>query len=242
MKRRYPQYQVTRKIKVSKKILVEIDHDWRQPFPLKSTPVSADAGYTLVLMEQMATAQMSRAKSQGIFAGTYIPLNLGVNSNYLLSYLETVPSDKSRRLKNIGMSVIDFATGKSITYEVYSKKSNNDFNYSLDEAFRFIQVYNPSEVIFTINESGIDIQNIPEISHTKLLNYLNLNPDIVHFFNKESFEARRYQISYQRELLEKVFQKYNETGLSIIEYLDLETAPLATISFVNLIELLVKRR
>ena len=206
----------------------------------KHTGILMDAGYTLVLMEQKGDApNVTREITKVYSPGTYMPAKtLGsVNSNYLLSiYLETVPSDKSRRLKNIGMSVIDFATGKSITYEVYSKKSNNDFNYSLDEAFRFIQVYNPSEVIFTINESGIDIQNIPEISHTKLLNYLNLNPDIVHFFDKESFEARRYQISYQRELLEKVFQKYNETGLSIIEYLDLETVPLATISFVNLIE------
>ena len=206
----------------------------------KHTGILMDAGYTLVLMEQVGeppnhTREITRVYSPG----TYLPVKTigGAQSNYLLSvFLETIPGDNSRRMKNIGMSVIDFATGKSVTYEVYSKKSNNDFNYALDETFRFIQVYNPSEVIFMINDTPENIQNTKEITHTHLLNYLNLNPDIVHFYDTQSFEQRRFQISYQRELLEKVFGKQNETQLSVIEFLDLETSPLATISFVNLIE------
>ena len=75
-----------------------------------------------------------------------------------------------------------------MTYEVYSKKSNNDFNYALDETFRFIQVYNPSEVIFMINESPDNIKNIKEISHTHLLNYLNLNLLLFTFLIHPHFE------------------------------------------------------
>ena len=206
----------------------------------KHTGILMDAGYTLVLMEQVGEApNVTREITRVYSPGTYLPVKTigSAHSNYLLSvFLETIPNDKSRRMKNIGMSVIDFATGKSVTYEVYSKKSNNDFNYALDETFRFIQVYNPSEVIFMINDTPENIQTITEISHTNLLNYLNLNPDIVHFFDTSSFEQRRFQIGYQRELLEKVFSKQNETQLSIIEFLDLETSPLATISFINLIE------
>ena len=206
----------------------------------KHTGILMEAGYTLVIMEQVGDPpNITREITRVYSPGTYLPSKTigGAQSNYLLSvFLETAPTDNSRRMKNIGMSVIDFATGKSVTYEVYSKKSNNDFNYALDETFRFIQVYNPSEVIFMINDSPDNIQNITEISHTNLLNYLNLNPDIVHFFDTSSFEQRRFQIGYQRELLEKVFNKQNETQLSIIEFLDLETSPLATISFVNLVE------
>ena len=206
----------------------------------KHTGILMDAGYTLVLMEQVGEPpNVTREITRVYSPGTYLPVKTigGAQSNYLLSiFLETIPNDKSRRIKNIGMSVIDFATGKSVTYEAYSKKSNNDFNYALDETFRFIQVYNPSEVIFMINDTPQNIEEIREISHTHLLNYLNLNPDIVHFYDTSSFEQRRFQIGYQRELLEKVFCKQNETGLSVIEYLDLETSPLATISFVNLIE------
>ena len=68
----------------------------------------------------------------------------------------------------------------------------------MNETFRFIQVYNPSEVIFMINDGPDNIQNIKEISHTHLLNYLNLNPDIVHFFDTSSFEQRRFQTGYQK--------------------------------------------
>ena len=74
-----------------------------------------DAGYTLVIMEQIGDPpNITREITRVYSPRTYLPAKMigGAQSNYLLSVFLETSRDNSRRMKNIGMSVIDFATAK----------------------------------------------------------------------------------------------------------------------------------
>ena len=71
----------------------------------KHTGILMDAGYTLVIMEQIGIHQILRVKLLAFILSTNLSSTKigGAQSNYLLSvFLETSPTDNSRRMKNIG--------------------------------------------------------------------------------------------------------------------------------------------
>ena len=79
-------------------------------------------------------------------------LTKGDTNNLVSIYIETINDIKNlKKLIYIGLSTIDLSTGKSTIYETYSKP--NDINYSLDETFRFIQIWNPKELIIYMNKT-----------------------------------------------------------------------------------------
>ena len=69
-----------------------------------------------------------------------------------------------------GISSIDLTTGKNTVYEVHSLASDKDL--CKEEMFRFIQTYNPREVI-------INLSNL-ELSRDEIINYFELNDKVVH--------------------------------------------------------------
>ena len=54
----------------------------------------------------------------------------------------------------VGLAIIDVTTGKSMVHEMYSTK--NDDKYSLDETVRFINTYNPSEILLYVPDDIAD--------------------------------------------------------------------------------------
>ena len=52
--------------------------------------------------------------------------NKNTTSNTMCIYIEPDLADPKRRFKNIGLSVVDFTTGKNGVYEVYNMKNTND--------------------------------------------------------------------------------------------------------------------
>ena len=111
----------------------------------------------------------------------------------------------------IGLTAIDVSTGKNTVYETYS--SIEDKNYSLDETFRFIQVYDPKEIAIYLNNNESN-----DLTEHFLSSYLDLSQRVTHFKDRKTF----LNINYQNTLL----KKYPNRGLlSVIEYVDLETKP-----------------
>ena len=94
-------------------------------------------------------------------------------------------------------------------------------NYS--DLFR----YDPKELI-------IVKKNLEETTDDKLSNYLELNNRVVHFKKDNQIQSSYFNISYQKQFLERIF--VNHGMLSVIEYLNLENRPFALISYVLLLD------
>jgi len=183
--------------------------------------------YTSVLIEQTAEPPYVERKVTNIYSpGTNVQYNLKGESNNLMSiYVEnSKPLSHSKKIMCIGVSVIDLSTGKNIVYEIFSK--NNDYNYGLDEIFRFVQTYDPKEIIF--------IKKNIELSNDFLVNYLDFSKRVVHFKNSSDINQTYFELNYQTTLLEKIFK--NPGLLTTIEYLDLESYPFGLISYILLLD------
>lgn len=206
----------------------------------KYIPILLNAGFTIVMIEQTTEPPNPKREVTQIYSpGTVIDpkgISAGASNNIMSIFIETNPNDPKKLFKNIGLSVIDFTTGKNTIYEVYSNKGNRDYNYSLDETFRFIQVYNPCEILIIVNETSENVDKIEGISNDYLKNYLNLSDTIVHYRNKDTINKEYSKIDYQATFLEKIFKSKNDSLLSIIEFLDIELLPIATISYIHLLD------
>lgn len=200
----------------------------------KYIQILLDNNFTIVVMEQVTDPpNPKREVTQIISPGTIIDYsNKNSTNNFMCMYIEV---DKTKKFKDIGLSVIDFTTGKNTIYEVYSNRITNDYYYSLDETIRFIQVYEPCEVLIIVNDSSHNTQTIKSISKSFIVNYLGLNNIRTHFKSNEEVNNDYKKISVQNSFFEKIFKNENKTMLSCIELLNLERMPLATLSYIHLL-------
>ena len=182
--------------------------------------------YTTVLIEQTTPPPEPDREVTAIYSpGTNIVhLSKGDTNNLMVLYIETITKvnlNNSEQLY-IGLATIDVSIGNSTIYETFSKL--DDKNLSLDEAFRFIQIYDPKEIVIYLNNC--------HISELELTKYLELNNRVFHF--KTEIDKHIFNIQYQKTFLEKIYQ--NIGILSIIEYLDLEFSTYGTIAFILVLE------
>lgn len=185
--------------------------------------------FTVVLIEQVTEPPEPERKITNIFSpGTQINYCPSEETSNLISvYIETIPDlKKYKDTISIGLSQIDLTTGKSIVYECFSTKDDN--NKAFDEVFRFIQSHNPREIIFNVKSCPF--------SKEKLVSYLEIQGKTYHFIEEDELEKAVSKLSYQRSFLEKVYLNQNKTQLSIHEYLDLEHKLYGTISFIHLLQ------
>ena len=124
------------------------------------------------------------------------------------------------------MSAIDLTTGYNVFYQAQS--NSDDRTYIFEEVYRFIESFNPKEIL--INTSKL-IGHIMTID--QLLLKFNFNNRIYHIKHDE-VDPIFFKISFQNELLSKVF---TNTGLlSPIEYINMEQKIYALLSFIILLE------
>ena len=124
--------------------------------------------------------------------------------------------------------LVDLSTGSNTVYESYSKK--DDDKYSMDDAVRFINSFNPKEIL--IHRKKFKNDSIKTIDKDKLINYLEIGNKNYNY--KEKFNNKYNKISFQNEFLKRIFPK---TGmLSPIEYLNFEKLPYAIISYLILMD------
>jgi DNA mismatch repair protein MutS len=143
------------------------------------------------------------------------------------SNLVSIVIDKIKLVKPqlaIGVSSFDLSTGHGSYYESYS--TMDDPLYALDDIKRYFESFEPSEIIlyYTLtDEEEINNMNIKNI-----LNYLGFSSNIL-IFNYNKYSTNTIKLSYQKIILEKVFN-------NIFEILNLHLYNFARLSLVNLLE------
>ena len=178
--------------------------------------------YTIVLIEQVTEPPEPKRKITEIISPS---TNINVNSkksNYILVLYYEIIND----LLVVGISGVDLSTGRCFIYENGSSKS--DPQYTLDETYRLITTYNPSEILVLSNDVDDD-------NKKKILNVVNSNNILIHKkWEQYELNNEMKKINYQNKILEKSFA--NKTMLSIIEYLNLEKYSLGRLSFCCLLQ------
>ena len=172
-----------------------------------------ERGYTTVLIEQLTKGpKAERDFTQILSPGTDIEYTNKTN-NYLMSiYIE-----KSGVYLAIGISSIDLSTGKSYIHYI----SPRDNNFCIGETSRFLEYYDPSEVIFQTRNF--------ELTEQMVINNWGLKCT----FRIDHFTDTIYRRpSYQNELLNGIFR--TETMLSPIQELKLNKDEMR-ISFIYLL-------
>lgn len=190
-------------------------------------------GYTVPVFDQTTEPPDPRRELVNIYSpGTYIEESITNDSNNTLCiYIEDEYQQDKSFLICIGLSVIDVSTGNTVIYEVLSKKK--DKNIASDEAVRFINSYNPSEIIVYRKKPSKDVDKKYLQTKDDIINYLELNDKNFKYFEK--IDKKWSKLSYREASLKKIFKT---TGIydSVIEYLDLEKKPYCTMSLILLFE------
>jgi len=207
-------------------------------------------GYTVVLLDEEVISIKNGKKEivrkvSGIYSpGTFIPDEKRAHdTKYILcAYIVEEPQLKTAEpLLAIGMTLVDIITGKSMVHEFYSKI--NDPNFGLDELFRNIQTYKPSECIIYYHPCLIDGNKIEKIK-----TYLELDGiQQFHFclyHNKADNSKlkilfdKTFKIDYQNTYLSNTYNLADQMTVSkktAIEIMNLERKPYAVISLIIMI-------
>lgn len=193
----------------------------------KFVNILIDAAYTVVIVDQITgPPKPKRAVTEIISPGTKIDDVSSPNNNMLfVAYFEDHEAWRtSQTLLAIGVSMIDLTTGTSKFTEFSSTIS--DPSLAIDELYKILSFYNPKEIVIS---SSSPIQHSIEY----LTTYLELGNICVH--NKLCLYPQLMQKThFQEQFLRKVFPKHGL--LSILEYLELDRMPLATTSYVYLLD------
>lgn len=197
----------------------------------KYVQILLNANYTVVMIEQTTPPPDPEREVTNIYSpGINIQHEIkGDSSNCVCVYIEVVKDlKKYKDVMNIGLSSIDLSTGQSKIFETFS--NYNDKTLALDEAFRFIQITDPKEILIYTKDLSM---NKIEIS-----GYLDLTSRVTHFKEFEDMPKEFFNINYQKTFLSKVFK--NTGLLSVIEYIDCERKPNGLVSYIALLDFAYK--
>jgi len=195
-------------------------------FPLyvvnKFIQILTENNFTIVLIEQITPPPNPERKITEIISpSTNINANTKKSNYIMVLYFEEMKDN----LLTVGISGVDLTTGKCFVYETGAIKT--DPQSTLDECYRLLTIYNPSEVLILAENEIKNKNQIIEI--TKSINSL------VHYkWNNYDLFPIIKKLEYQNKILEKSFE--NDSMLSICEYLNLERINYARISFCCLLQ------
>ena len=198
-------------------------------FPIVATSkflkILIDNGFHVIKIDQVTDPPNPKRAITGIYSpGTYIDdLNSHDSNNILSIFIEEIKQLNNNYILYIGLSILDLSVGKSIIHETFATK--DDEKYSLDETLKFINNFNPSEII-------INYKNLITYNKDEIISYLELSNKnflIYEFKNNEYLN-----IIYQNNFLKNIF--CIESYLSPIEELDLENCNNARLSYILLLD------
>jgi DNA mismatch repair protein MutS len=174
--------------------------------------ILVDHNFTVVVVSQVTPPpKPKRSVTQILSPGTRIDNSVTFESNNIMSvYFDELC---------VGISIIDLSTGTCLVGEVASKA--NDVNYSLDEVYRLRTMHNPREIILFGNPG--------KRTFDELVIYLEIQDCCVH--NKLHLYPKEFtNISFQNDFLRNIYSTHGL--LTPIEYIDMERMPLASVSFI----------
>ena len=182
-----------------------------------------DHGYTVVIVEHITPPpNVERKVTRIVSPGTCIENFNDKESHYLMSIYIEKNEYMNRDSYMCGISSMDISTGKNYLHYIVSKI--DDTNYWKDEIGRYINFYNPSEIIFQTNGFDLTKESIIQqwdISHNSI--------QINHYNDKNLLK-----LSFQNDLLKKIFKI--ESMLTPIEFLDLELKQECVVSYIYLLQ------
>ena len=188
----------------------------------KFLKILIDNGYTVVIGDQITPPPNPKRAITNIYSpATYLDDTTPDIKTILSIYIEDV---KNTFL--IGLAVIDLTTGKSTIYEVYSEK--DDEKICLDETIKFMYSFQAKEIIVTSNildKSRID----------SILSYLEITDKLFYHQTITQTNKSLFKLSYQQEILKKIYPASITGLLTPIEYLDLEQLSYARLAFIILL-------
>ena len=186
-------------------------------FPLisedKYIPDLINDGYTIIIyIQKEIEGKIERVFDKIISPGTYI----NENDNKTLSnfinciYIEEFKNKQNSNypLYGIGLSSIDVGTGEVFIHESYSKSNDNE--YCIDDTIRFNNGINPKEIL-------IIKENI-KISDEEIKTLLNINNNCIQI---KEFNNDYNKISFQRNLLNKIYPQLSKSMFDIFETLNI---------------------
>ena len=182
--------------------------------------------YTVILIEQTTEPPNPKREITQIFSpGTYIDeINHSDPNNIVSLYITEESCHKNGQIIfSFGLSSIDLSTGYNVVYQdnrIYYEK-----NAFFEEIYRFIESFNPKEVIITTN-------NLNKIKIDDIRLKINSANKIIHI--EEFIDKKFLNIHFQNSFLNKIFP--NHGMLSPIEYIDLEKKSYALIAFLILLQ------
>ena len=228
--------------KKNKSILtVDMKNPYMMGFPTASLQkylkILVENCFTVVVIDQVTPPPNPKREITGIYTpGTYCEEITNPDSSNLLSiYIEEVNdmNNKNPSMFLSGISIIDVTTGKSMLFEFYSQKT--DENIALDDVTKIIQCYPAKELIITTS-------NLTSITIDKLVAYLELTDKLYHHQTISQLTSYKgYKnvpnIAYQQEILKKVYgDKLTSTEqMNVIESLNLERLIYTRLSLIILL-------
>lgn len=182
-----------------------------------------DNNYTIVIIEQIGDDKKDvERKITAIYSpGTYLEDINYTKTNFLASIYVEKTETLNNSILEIGASCIDLSIGKNIIYEIPFRKEDN--NYIYDELYKFINSYNPIEII-------IEFKNITEKEQSKLIESLEVNKRIIKTVN---YDKKYKKIEVQELILKEVFT--SQTMINIFEYLNIHRLQVGNYSYINLL-------
>ena len=181
--------------------------------------------YTIIKIEQdcHGNSNPNRNITEIRSPGINLESHNFTNTMMSLFFEEYQDSKSGHSILQLGLSVIDINTGHIWVYETHSEI--NDYNFCLDESFRYIQSFNPMEIIIhTLNT---------KLTKYDIINYLEISNYTIHF-NLYSENNELLSNSNKNFMLKKV---YPDTGvLSPVEYIDMERMFFSLNSLIYLLQ------
>lgn len=199
-------------------------------FPLHSVKrfinILLNNNFTVILIEQVSEPPNPKREITQIYSpGTYIDEINKSDPNNIVSVFITEDNyyKTGETIFSFGISSIDLSTGQNVVYEgniIYYEK-----NAFLEEIYRFVEAYNPKEIIVNYN-------NISRLKIEDIRIKMSGNDRIIHY--ETNIEKKYMNINYQNTFLKKIFPQHG--FYTPIEYIDLEKKNNALISYIILLQ------
>lgn len=182
-------------------------------------------GYTVITIIQEGNSKLGEItrRVDNIYSpGTSLMYNKHLSNFIVCIYIEEFKKKNNITNYAIGLSAIDITTGQVLIHEALSK--NNDYEYCFDDALRFLNSVNPSEIIIYTKGNNRDTnqdsvsstqQTINQILYDsyQINNLIITNDDLVKIFllQDKSYQIKSYiqdytKINFQRKFLSEVYK------------------------------------
>jgi DNA mismatch repair protein MutS len=162
--------------------------------------------FVVVRIDQISEPPNPKRGIVGIFSpSTYVEKQSNKKLN-LVSFYFDIFNKNNRVLLSCGITTYDLSTGDGYMYETVSKE--NDEIYILDDIVRFLESFQPSEVIIEYSDNLRNKINsnekIIDFYFIDILNYIGINN-----INKYSIGIDKLKlikkVSYQKELINSIY-------------------------------------